>query len=321
MPYFEGADGTSLFYTDWGQGKPVVFVTGAWLSSSAWEFQMLPLSEKGLRCVAYDKRGHGRSDWVGHGYDYDTLADDLAALLDHLDLRDVTLVAHSMGGGEAIRYLTRHGNDRVSRIVLIAVTAPLAIRTPDNPEGIEQSSLEAGLAIRTSDRPRWMAQNTQAFFATHLGNEVSSELMEWTVQRCLDCSAKAAVEVVRIGACTDLRGESAALRVPTLIIHGDADASAPVHLCGRRMAELVPGNVYKEYPRAGHGIFITHAVQLNQDLIDFIGTPRPEAAGHEAGVRIQRYVGADAASSTGPPPACRRSRRPTTLPPSRVSNL
>lgn len=271
MPYFEGADGTSLFYTDWGQGRPVVFVAGAWLNSSAWEFQMLPLSEQGLRCIAYDKRGHGRSDWVGHGYDYDTLADDFSALLERLDLRDVTLVTHSMGGGEVIRYLSRHGHDRVSRIALIAVTAPLAVRTPDNPDGVDPSLLEADMVDRTKDRPRWMAQNTHAFFATHLGNKVSSEMMEWTLQRCLDCSARAAVEVVRIGACTDLRKESAALPVPALIIHGDADASAPVHLCGRRMAELVPDNVYKEYPGAGHGLFITHADQLNQDLTDFIG--------------------------------------------------
>ncbi|MFG2131620.1 alpha/beta fold hydrolase [Streptomyces sp. NPDC048751] len=272
MPYFEGSAGTRLFYTDWGQGKPVVFVAGAWLSSSAWEFQMLPLSEAGLRCVAFDKRGHGRSDWVGHGYDYDTLADDLAALLDHLDLREVTLVAHSMGGGEVIRYLTHHGCDRVSRVVFIAATAPLMAWTPDNPDGIDQRAFDALSAERTRDRPRWMAQNAQAFFATHLGNNISTELMEWTVQRCLDCSAKAAVEVIKTGFRTDLRKEAAALQLPTLIIHGDADASAPVALCGRRLAQLIPNNTYKEYPRAGHGIFMTHAAQVNQDLLDFIGS-------------------------------------------------
>ncbi|MFI1348457.1 alpha/beta fold hydrolase [Streptomyces lydicus] len=270
MPYFEGSDKTSLFYTDWGQGKPVVFVAGAWLSSSAWEFQMLPLSEQGLRCVAFDKRGHGRSDWVGHGFDYDTLADDLAALLDHLDLHDVTLVAHSMGGGEVIRYLSRHGYDRISKVILIAVTAPLMLQTPDNPEGIDRSLFDTLSAERTKDRPRWMTQNAQAFFATHLGNQVSSELIAWTVQRCLDCSAKAAVEVVETGFSTDLRKEAAALQVPTLILHGDADASAPHHLTGRRLAQLVPDNIYKEYPGAGHGIFLTHAEQLNQDLLDFI---------------------------------------------------
>ncbi|MFI6177464.1 alpha/beta fold hydrolase [Nonomuraea sp. NPDC051191] len=275
MPYFDSHDGTSLFYTDWGQGEPVVFVAGAWLSSSSWEFQMMPMSESGLRCVAFDKRGHGRSDWPGHGYDYDNLADDLAALLDHLDLRGVTLVAHSMGCGEVIRYLSRHGDDRVSRIVLISPTAPLAVRTPDNPDGVDQARFDAVAADRAKDRPRWLAKNAQAFFATHLGNKISSELVEWTVQRCLDCSARAAHEVVRTGVCTDLREESAAVRVPTLIIHGDADASAPVWLCGRRLAKLVPGNVYHEYAGAGHGIFITHADRLNQDVLDFIaGTGR-----------------------------------------------
>ncbi|GAA4665032.1 alpha/beta fold hydrolase [Streptomyces youssoufiensis] len=278
MPYFEGSDGTSLFYNDWGRGKPVVFVSGAWLSSSAWELQMLPLSERGLRCVAFDKRGHGRSDWVGHGFDYDTLADDLAALLDHLDLREVTLVAHSMGGGEVIRYLTRHGYDRVSRVVLMAVTAPLLVETPDHPEGIGQEVLDALLATQARDRPRWMAQNAQAFFATHLGNTVSTELIEQTVRRCLDCSAKAAVEVVRTGFCTDLREEVSVLRVPTLILHGDADASAPIDLCGRRLAHLVPDNVYREYPAAGHGLFVTHAERVNQDLLDFVAAPAPAAA-------------------------------------------
>ncbi|AEM85643.1 alpha/beta fold hydrolase [Streptomyces violaceusniger] len=271
MPHFEGSDGTSLFYTDWGQGKPVVFVAGAWLSSSSWEFQMLPLSGAGLRCVAFDKRGHGRSDWVGHGFDYDTLADDLAALLERLDLREVTLVAHSMGGGEVIRYLTRHGYARVSRVVLMSVTAPLMAWAPDHQDGIDQDAFDALLAGRSKDRPQWMAQNAQAFFATHLGNTISTELMEWTVRRCLDCSAKAAIEVVRTGFTTDLREEAAALQVPALIIHGDADASAPIGLCGRRMAKLVPDNVYKEYPRAGHGLFMTHADDVNQDLLDFIG--------------------------------------------------
>ncbi|KOT78249.1 arylesterase [Streptomyces rimosus subsp. pseudoverticillatus] len=270
MPYVEGSGGTSLFYTDWGQGKPVVFVARAWLSSSSWEFQMLPLSEQGLRCIAFDKRGHGRSDWVGHGFDYDTLADDLAALLDHLDLREVTLVAHSMGSGEVIRYLSRHGQDRVSRVVLIGATAPLLMRTEDNPEGIDRAAFQALLAERSQDRPRWMAQNAQAFFATHLDNHISAELMEWTVRQCLDCSAKAAVEVVGTGYSTDLRKEAAALQVPVLIIHGDADASAPITLCGRRLAQLVPDNRYKEYSRAGHGVFITHAERLNQDLLDFI---------------------------------------------------
>ncbi|WP_409240197.1 alpha/beta fold hydrolase [Streptomyces sp. PA5.6] len=271
MPNFEGSDGTRLFYTDWGQGKPVVFVAGAWLASSSWEFQMLPLAGRGLRCVAYDRRGHGRSDWVGHGFDYDTLADDLAALLDHLDLREVTLVAHSMGGGEVIRYLSRHGYDRVSRVALIGTTAPFPLAAPDNPEGVPREIFDAMTAERTKDRPRWMAQNSQAFFATHLGNSVSTELMDWMIRQCLDCSAIAAVEAVKTAFRTDLRAEAAAIEVPALILHGDADASAPVALCGRRLAKTVPDNIYKEYSLAGHGICVTHAEAVNQDLLDFIG--------------------------------------------------
>jgi len=244
-------------------------MAGAWLSSKSWEFQMLPLSED-VRCIAYDRRGHGSSDWVGHGYDYDTLADDLAALLEHLDLRDVTLVAHSMAGGEVVRYLSRHGDDRISRVALIAATLPFPAKTADNPEGIDKGIVDAVNAERAKDRPRWMAHNAQAFFATHLGNQVSSELIDWTVQRCLDCSAKAAGAVMETVFTTDLRAELREVAVPTLIIHGAADASADIDVCGRRTAELVPGNVYNEYPTAGHGIIITHADQLNADLLDFV---------------------------------------------------
>jgi pimeloyl-ACP methyl ester carboxylesterase len=272
MPYFDSPDGTRLHYQDWGSGRPVVFMAGGWLSSSSWELQMLPLSRQGLRCLSYDRRGHGKSDWVGHGYDYDSLSEDFAAFLEHLDLREVTVVAHSMAGGELVRYLTRHGNDRISRIALVSVTLPFPAQTADNPDGIPKAVADAVNATRAADRPRWMEQNTQAFFATHLGNEVSSARMAWMVQKCMDCSLLASDEIMRSIFTTDFRAELPEITLPTLIIHGDADASAPIDLCGRKVKDLIPGSTYKEYPATGHGIMISHADQLNADILDFLGS-------------------------------------------------
>src|SRR5262249_18836295 len=160
-----------------------------------WEFQLPFLPGHGVRCVAYDRRGHGRSDSPWDGFDYDTLADDLAELLEQLDLRGVTLVAHSAGGGEAIRYLTRHGSGRVERIALVSTTAPFPMKTADNPEGVEWAVMEADLLARTADRPRWFARNAPEFFGIGLpGIEVSRELVELLVRQCLDCSPRAAAE-------------------------------------------------------------------------------------------------------------------------------
>lgn len=270
MPDFTAGDGTRLFYTEWGEGTPVVFLAGAWLSSASWEYQMLPLSEH-ARCIAYDRRGHGRSDRVGHGYDYDTLADDLAALLDTLDLHGVTLVAHSMAGGEAVRYLARHGDGRIDRLVLLACTLPFPTRTGDNRDGVDPAALEAVDRLRAADRPQWMAENTQAFFATHLGNRVSSALIDWTMRQCLDCSGKASFECARLAASGDFRAELARVRVPALVVHGTADVSAPIDLCGRRTRTLLPGCEYREYEGAAHGLMFTHTARLEADLREWIG--------------------------------------------------
>ncbi|WP_433629521.1 alpha/beta fold hydrolase [Nocardia sp. CA-120079] len=270
MPYFDSHDGTTLHYQDWGSGQPVLFLAGGWLSSTSWELQMLPLSKQGLRCLSYDRRGHGKSDWVGHGYDYDTLAADLAAFLEHLDLREVTVVAHSMAGGEIVRYLTRYGSDRISRVALVSVTMPYFAQAEDNPNGVPKAVFDAVGAARAADRPLWMEQNAQAFFATHLGNQVSSARIAWMVQKCMDCSLLAADEIMNTIYNADFRDELRAITLPTLVIHGDADASAPIDLCGRVIKDLIPSNTYKEYPATGHGIMISHAAQLNADILDFI---------------------------------------------------
>jgi pimeloyl-ACP methyl ester carboxylesterase len=262
-------DGASLFYRDWGTGKPVVFMSGWSLPSDMWNYQMVPLSEKGLRCISYDRRGHGRSSDPGRGYDYNTLADDLAAALETLDLRGVTLVSHSMGGGEVVRYITRHGTARIARVVLIApVTLPYSTKTSDNPDGIDASAFEyfrSHLLLR--DYPNWLAENSRAFVV----KETSTEMVEWIKQMMLRTSMKAIVECQRTSSTTDFRAELPKINVPVLVIHGDKDASGAVERTGGKVAAMIPGAKLKIYEGAPHGLFVTHIDRLNADLLAFIG--------------------------------------------------
>jgi pimeloyl-ACP methyl ester carboxylesterase len=271
MPYIETNDRTRLFYLDAGTGTPVVFVASAWLSSQMWEFQLPYLADRGVRCIAYDRRGHGRSDWPWQGYDYDTLADDLAMLLERLDLHHVTLVAHSAGGGDVVRYLTRHGAARVDRIALVSATTPFPMKTNDNLDGVDSALMEADMAVRTADRPKWFADNADGFFGVGLpGVSVSPEFVQFMIRQCLDCSVRATAEFFRSGFTTDLRAELRAIEVPTLIIHGDRDMQAPIEICGRKAAQLVPNNTFIVYENAAHGLFVTHADRLNRDLAAFV---------------------------------------------------
>ncbi|MFG1750775.1 alpha/beta fold hydrolase [Streptosporangium sandarakinum] len=270
MPYFETTDGTRLSYEDYGAGAPIVFVSSWALSSDMWEYQVPFFAERGYRCVLFDRRGHGRSDRPSTGYDTDTRADDLAALIEHLDLREVTLVGHSAGGGEVARYLARHGEDRVARVAFVAAVLPFLKLTDDNPGGVPEALSEATVAQFQKDRPKWFADRAQGFFATHLGNDVSPALIDLTMRQCLESSPWATTAVWREMFSADHRDALRAMTVPTLIVHGAADQSARVELTGRRTAELMPNAVYKEYPTAGHGLYVTHKDQLNADILELI---------------------------------------------------
>src|SRR4029079_11539926 len=216
MPYIQTRDGTRLFYSDGGTGRPLVFVASAWLDSRMWEFQIPYLVDHGFRCIAYDRRGHGRSDSSWDGYDYDTLANDLGILLDQLDLRDLTLVSHSAGSGEIVRYLTRHGSARVAQIVIVSGTTPCLMKRTDNPDGIDLELVDADLAKRTADRPKWFADNAAGFFGVVLPDiRVSPEFSEFVIRQCLDCSARATVQFFLTGFTSDLRDQLQALDIPT----------------------------------------------------------------------------------------------------------
>jgi len=272
MPYFEGADPTRLFYRDWGRGAPVVFCAAWSLSSVQFQYQMIHMVDAGCRAISYDRRGHGRSDDPGTGYDYDTLADDLAALIDHLDLHEVTLVAHSMAGGEAARYISRHGDERVARILLLATTLPFPKQTETNLQGIDPSMFEAVRTRWRQDYGQWLKENEGPYFGDGLpGCAVSESAREWTKSDMLATSLLAAIECNRAIADTDFRDELQRLAVPTLIIQGDRDASIPIELSGQRQAELIPNSRLVVYENAPHGLYVTHRDRLNADLLRFVG--------------------------------------------------
>jgi pimeloyl-ACP methyl ester carboxylesterase len=265
-PFIETRDGTQLFYRDWGSGAPLVFMSGWALTSDCWGYQMAPLSDSGLRCIAYDRRGHGRSSDPGRGFEADTLADDLAAVLDALDLKNVTLVTHSMAGGEAVRYLSRHGSKRVARIALVAATLPFLMKTADNPDGIDAAVFEnARRNVVLRDFPKALRDNMRPFGVA----ETSEAMLDWIAGLMLRCSMKALVECNRTLTSTDFRPDLVKIEVPTLIVHGDRDVSAPLAITGRKTAALMPHATVKIYEGAPHGLFLTHAERLNKDLIEF----------------------------------------------------
>lgn len=267
-PFLEMGDGASLFYLDWGSGTPVVF-THAWaLNADLWEYPMVALTERGLRCVAYDRRGHGRSRDLGRGYDFDTLADDLARVLDALDLRDVTLVGHSMGCGEIARYLSRHGAERIARAVLVSTVTPLLVKTPDHPDGADPGVYEGIIAALKADRPATFAGGVAQFAGPSSG--VSPQLSDWIVQQFLRSSPKAAIECTRALARADFRGDLAAFTIPTLIIHGNADELNPLERTGLKTAQAIPASVLRVYEGGPHGLIVSHKDRFTSDLLAFV---------------------------------------------------
>ena len=277
MPFIETADRTSLFVTDWGSGPPVVF-THAWgLRSDEFTYQIPALTAVGLRCVLYDRHGHGRSDRPATGYDLDTMADDLAAVIGHFDVHEATLVAHSLGSKEAIRYLTRHGDARIARLVLIAPVTPLLRRTADNPDGLEPALIDANYAAVAANVPKGCADFEAAgpYFGTSPG--ASPGLVDWTIRMIVDTPLPVLLQTIKVNADVDMRAELQKIQVPALIVHGDQDASAPIELTGRKTAELIGGASLTVYPGAGHGLYASDHDALNADLLAFINGHRPAA--------------------------------------------
>ncbi len=255
-----------LFVKDWGSGVPLVFVHSWAVSNEIWQYQHAHFLEAGFRVVAYDRRGHGRSEVPGEGYDVDTLADDLARVIESRDLSGVTLIGHSMGACEIVRYLARHGSRRVARIVLAAPTTPFLLKTADNPEGIDGTLFKSIWAAWRRDFPGWIAANVNPFFVP----ETSQALRDWGIGELTRTPLHVVLACNKMLVETDFRADCRAVTVPTLVIQGTKDASAPLSLTGQRTAALIPGAKLSVVDGAPHGLMFTHAGRLNAEIAAFV---------------------------------------------------
>lgn len=269
----QNADGTpvNLFYEDWGSGPPVVFIHGWPLDHQMWEYQTSVLPNFGFRCIAYDRRGFGKSDKPWEGYDYNTLADDLKALLDQLDLQNVTLVGFSMGGGEIVRYFSRHAGKRVSKVILISSIAPYMKQTDDNPDGVPANKLTEISESLQEDRAGFLVDFAKQFYGfSLLSHPVSQGVLDRDFSIASQASLKATIDCARAFGETDFRNEMRYINVPTLLIHGDADETVPIKATSDQAAELITQSEYIVYEGAPHGLYFTDKETLNGDLIQFI---------------------------------------------------
>lgn len=273
-------DGTTLHVKDWGEGRPVVLVHGWPLTCDTFDDLALTLVEEGFRAISYDRRGFGRSEQPWDGYDYDTLADDLAAVLDAVDARDATLIGFSMGGGEVVRYMSRHGGANVAQAVLISSVVPFMALTDDNPDGVDPATFETMTSSILDDRAQFWWSFFKDFYGVGLvSRPVSDEVLAWSSTIAMQASLKATLACANAFATTDFRPDLPAMTVPTLIIHGTSDATVPIATSARKAAAAIPGSRLVEYDGAPHGLLATHKEQLAQDVLAFLATaPASRAA-------------------------------------------
>ncbi|WP_040811076.1 alpha/beta fold hydrolase [Nocardia concava] len=272
MPFVTTADGVEIFYKDWGSGQPIVFSHGWPLSSDDWDAQLMFFLSKGFRVVAHDRRGHGRSAQVADGHDMDHYADDLATVVNHLDLSNAVHIGHSTGGGEVVRYLTRHGQDRAAKAVLISAVPPIMVKTANNPGGLDKSvfdGIQEQVATRRADFFRTFAEGP--FYGYNRPGAQPSEgvIANWWRQGMAG-GAKAHYDGVVAFSQTDFTEELTKITIPTLVLHGEDDQVVPIENTGVRSAELLPNSTLKTYPGFPHGMPTTEAATINADLLAFI---------------------------------------------------
>ncbi|MCW8382177.1 alpha/beta fold hydrolase [Streptomyces justiciae] len=273
MPFVTASD-ARIYYKDWGTGRPVVLSHGWPLNSDSWEAQQLFLATHGYRAIAHDRRGHGRSTQTWNGNEMNTYADDLATLIDTLDLRDATLVGFSTGGGEVARYVGRHGTARLAQVVLVSAVPPFMLRTDDNPGGVPIETFDAIRAGSLADRSQLYRDLADGpFFGNNRpGAEVSQGIRDAFWRQGLQAGHRGAYECIAAFSATDFRTDLDAIDVPTLVIHGDDDQVVPFEVGGKASAARIKNATLKVYPGAPHGITDTHKDQLSADLLEFLNS-------------------------------------------------
>ncbi len=264
-------DRTQIYFKDWGAGPPVVFSHGWPLSSDSWEAQMVFLASNGYRCIAHDRRGHGRSSQPWNGNEMDTYADDLSELIETLGLNGATLVGHSAGGGEIARYIGRHGTTRVTRVVLVGAVPPLMLQTHATPDGLPIQTFDAIRAGVATDRSQFFKDLTTPFFGVNRpGAKVSQGVRDAFWFRGMQGGLKNQLDCIKAFSETDFTEDLRKFDLPTLIIHGDDDQIVPIGISAHASSKLVKYPTLKVYPGAPHGLADTHKDQLNADLLSFI---------------------------------------------------
>lgn len=271
MPLFKTREGVEIYYKDLGTGRPVTFSHGWPLSADAWDDQMMFLGNHGYRCIAHDRRGHGRSTQTWDGNNLDQYADDLAQLFDALDLQDAVMVGHSTGGGEVARYIGRHGTKRVGKAVLVSAIPPLMLKTAANPNGLPIEVFDGIRNGVAADRSQFYEDLAMPFFgANRAGSKVSQGARDSFWLQGMMGGLKGQYDCIKAFSETDQNEDLRKFDVPTLIIHGDDDQIVPIVAAGNLSSKLVKGAVFKVYPGAPHGLAVTHKDQLNADLLAFI---------------------------------------------------
>ena len=295
MPTITTRDGAQIFYKDWGSGQPVVFSHGWPLNADAWDEQLLLFASNGYRAIAHDRRGHGRSSQTWSGNDMDTYADDLATLVETLDLTSVIHIGHSTGGGEVAHYIGRHGTTRVAKAVLVDAVPPGLLQTSKNPDGIPLAvfdQIRGGVAADVSQF--WKDFSQQFYGANRAGAKVSQGVLDRFWLLSMQCGLAAAYHCIKAFSETDFTDDLKRFDIPTLVIHGDDDQIVPIAISGNRTSKMIKNAVYKVYKDAPHGLMSTHQQEFNADLLEF-ARQRQAAPGRRGGGEV---AASRAASST-----------------------
>ena len=271
MPRIITNDKTELYIKDWGSGRPVVLLHGWPLSADSWDDQAMAIADAGMRAISYDRRGFGRSSQPWSGYDYDTLSDDLATVMEQCGAKDATLVGFSMGGGEVARYMSRHNGKGVVGAALVSSVVPFMLKTGDNPDGTEQSKFEAMTKGMKEDRAKFFTSFFKDFFGVGVISHPTSDAnlhAAWTV--AMQAGLKPTLACAESFTTTDFRPDLASFRCPTLIIHGTADQTVPIDAAGRAAAKGIANSTLLEYDGEPHGLFATAKGRLTADLLNFL---------------------------------------------------